>query len=198
VGLPVETWTTPSGLEIPQRPLTWDDLVVLWAPEDRLRYEVLGGELVWTPTPPVRHQGVLGELLFELNRFAGARELGRMLTFLAVKLGPHDIVVPDLIYVARERAHLWGEAAVEGVPDLIVEVEDERTRGRDRVRKAALYAARGVREYWQVDPDEETVAIRRSVEGRSEPVQSEGDGRLYSAVLPGFVIDPAALFAAAR
>ena len=45
------------------------------------------------------------------------------------------------------------------MPDLVVEIMSPSTVGHDRGYKQALYGRHGVREYWLVDPDAETVEI---------------------------------------
>ena len=49
-----------------------------------------------------------------------------------------DIVVPDLIYLSNERAHLLTAKNLPGPPDLIVEILSPSTSSRDRELKRAL------------------------------------------------------------
>ena len=48
---------------------------------------------------------------------------------------------------------------IHGAPDLVVEVLSPSTARNDRTRKAEVYAACGVREYWLVLPKEKQVEI---------------------------------------
>ena len=50
---------------------------------------------------------------------------------------------------------------VTGAPDLVVEVLSPSTAHRDRRIKLDLYARHGVRQYWIVDPDEDSVDVWR-------------------------------------
>ncbi len=51
------------------------------------------------------------------------------------------------------------EKAILGAPDLVVEVLSDSSRRHDSVRKRRLFAARGVREYWTVDPEAERTEV---------------------------------------
>jgi Uma2 family endonuclease len=45
-------------------------------------------------------------------------------------------------------------------PDLIAEVLSPSNLRHDTVTKAAIYARIGVREYWVVDPENETILVQ--------------------------------------
>jgi len=80
---------------------------------------------------------------------------------------PRASVVPDVFVVIgavkdelreggwRETYKLWEEPKA---PDFVLEVTSRSTRRQDQVRKRALYARLGVREYFLYDPGEEYLA----------------------------------------
>lgn len=140
------------------RLLTYDDLASF--PDDGLRRELLGGELVVTPAPRLRHQDIVGRLHLELGGLVKQRGGGRV--YLAptdVILSIHDVVEPDLIFVDQTQIEILTEKNIQGVPALLIEVlSDART---DRVRKRDVYASFGVPEYWIVDPEADRVEIYR-------------------------------------
>jgi Uma2 family endonuclease len=70
---------------------------------------------------------------------------------VGVVLDEENGVQPDLIYIARERAHIIGDREVQGPPDLVVEVLSPSTEARDRGVKLRRYAAAGVAHYWLLD-----------------------------------------------
>jgi Uma2 family endonuclease len=82
---------------------------------------------------------------------------------------------------------------LKGPADLVAEIVNEEGEERDRVEKLAEFAAAGVREYWLVDSREDRPGIDAfapSPAGRYEPILPDSQGRLHSAVAPGFWFDP--------
>src|SRR6266542_440865 len=83
--------------------LTYEDYCAL--PDDGRRYEIIEGELYVAPSPGRAHQQFAANLLIVLKPFVAARGLGEV--FIApfdVILEETSVVVPDLLFVARERS----------------------------------------------------------------------------------------------
>ncbi len=131
--------------------LTYEDYMEL--PNDGKRYEIIGGELHVAPAPGADiHQTVLFNLLLVLGNHVVAHNLGRLLPSpVDVVLSDHDVVQPDIVFVARERLSIIGRE-IAGPPDLAVEIISPASARLDRTVKRKLYAAHGVRYYWLVDP----------------------------------------------
>ena len=175
------------------RPLTPEDLVDI--PDDGQRYEIIGGELIVSPAPIPEHQELLGRLYLLFTAFVNAHQLGRVLFApLDVLLSAHDLVQPDLIFIASERREIIRRTRVEGPPDLVLEVLSPSTRQTDQVRKAALYATAGVREYWLVDPGARTITVLARHGQRFAPLP-QPTGVARSGILNGLEIEVAPLFA---
>ncbi len=165
-------------------------------PDDE-RYELLGGELVMAPAPRLPHQMICMELGALLHMFVKTSGLGRVYPSPCdVVLSETDVVQPDLLFVANERAHiLFDGDNVQGAPDLVVEILSPSTAERDRRFKRALYARYGVSEYWLVDPDARTVTVLLLGASDFEEVAHYGAGEtLTSPTLPGFTVDLDDLF----
>ena len=168
------------------------------APPDK-RYELLDGELLLTPAPNLRHQRLQLRLGMRLAQFIKERGLGEL--FFApcdVVLSDTDVVQPDLLFVSRERRHLLsGGDNVRGAPDLVVEILSPATAERDRGYKRTLYAKHGVKEYWLVDPADETVWIHTLRNGSLALAHTFGrEQTLRSPLLAGFELDLDAIFSA--
>lgn len=177
-----------------QRPLTYDDLFAM--PDDGLRRELIGGELIVNPAPRRSHQAVSIRLTSIFLKFLEATGTGWVFTHpVDLDIGPHDMVQPDLIVIEQSRLGIYlPEGRIIEPPDIVVEILSPSTQRVDRVGKMALYARFGVPEYWIADP-EERVLVVSSLEGRVYmPVAAEADGSIRSRRFAGLRIDPADVF----
>ena len=174
--------------------LTYEDYCAL--PDDGKRYEIIEGELYVTPSPGRAHQQFAANLLVALKPFVAARGLGEV--FIApfdVILEETSVVVPDLLFVSRERSGIVTDRGVRGAPDLIVEILSPGTGRRDRVEKAKLYARHGVRHYWLADPEIRVLEVYELGEGQYRRAASLADGDTFSPpLLPGFTIPLSSLW----
>lgn len=172
---------------------TYADLREL--PEDGRRYEVIEGDLCVTPAPKTRHQRVSWKLTLFLGQ---AEESGFGVGLAAptdVYLDDHNGVQPDLVIVLKEHADIVVENEVRGVPDLVVEILSASTRARDLGVKLRLYARFGVRVYWVVDPDAQTVTVFRLGGDGCQPTILGRDDTLVCNLFPGIQTPVARIFA---
>lgn len=155
------------------------------------RYELLGGDLVMVPSPNEYHQRISGNLQFLLHSFVREREVGIVYDApFDVVLSPENVVQPDILFIAAERAHIITEDNVQGAPDLVIEILSSATGDRDRTYKRTLYARYGVGEYWLVDPMPRMVEVLILGErGFERAAEYRWDEVLRWALLPGLEID---------
>ena len=165
------------------------------------RYELVNGVLVEMPPESDENLGIARKLLLELIKHipadwvvwgteievTGQRATGR---------------IPDLL-VHTEAS----KAAVTGMtratitrdmppPALVVEVVSpgQANRERDYRYKYTEYAARGIAEYWIVDPETQQVTLCQWVNGRYEDRVYSGAETLKSIVVQGFGLTVAQIF----
>ena len=173
---------------------TYEDL--LHTPDNGKRYEVLEGDLVVSPAPKTKHQRVVHRLHTYLTRW---EEAGYGSVYPAptdVVLSARDVVEPDLLFVARDRLSIITEDNVQGAPDLVVEIISEGSRKRDVITKRGIYERYGVRFYWLVDPEEETVRVFELKDGAyGEPATLQAGQQLACALFPGITQEVGQLFA---
>ncbi len=164
---------------------TYEDY--LNTPEDK-RYELIDGDLLMTPAPGELHQRVSILLGSKLFQFASENNLGRVYVApFDVVLSDLDVVQPDLLFVSNQRSRIITPENVQGAPDLVVEILSPTTATRDTTFKRVLYSRHGVREYWIVDTEEETITVLLPGKRGLEVAEVCGAGeRLTSAALRGF------------
>ena len=143
-----------------EKPYTVDDYLA--RPDEYPRYELLEGELIEMVSPTSRHQRISRQLFTALNTHCAAHDLGEVFYApLDVILSRTVVVQPDLLFISKaRRAELIGER-ITGAPDLVIEILSPATSARDFNQKRKLYARHGVKEYWIVDPDDETIEVQR-------------------------------------
>lgn len=131
----------------------------LQLPEDK-RYEIIDGDLFMVPSPNESHQRILANIFHLLSHYVRQNKLGSVyFAPFDVLFSEEDIVQPDLIFVSHENKRIITRDNIKGAPDLIIEVFSPSTFKRDIGIKKKLYARHGVREYWIVDPEQETVDV---------------------------------------
>jgi Uma2 family endonuclease len=99
--------------------------------------------------------------------------------------------LPDLMVLSEELAAALTGAARTTVtmdmppPRLVVEVVSpgKKNRDRDYRYKRSQYQARGIAEYWIVDPTTQRVTVLTLVEGLYESEEFEGDAAIASTLL---------------
>jgi len=143
-------------------------------PDDRLRYEVIHGQLFVTPSPGTRHQRAVRELARLLQAYLVRHQLGECLTApFEVLFADDSAVQPDLLVVlASQRDRLTAER-FHGAPSLVVEVVSFSSKRTDRLEKRDLYRAEHVAEYWIVDTDRRQVERWRPGDESPEIVTTE-------------------------
>ena len=161
------------------------------------RRELIEGDFYVVPAPNVRHQTIAANLGMVLRQFARRNRLGTVLWAPTdVLLSQESVVQPDILFVSNERRGIIAEANISGAPDLVVEVLSPGTADRDRDLKLRLYAGHGVREYWIVDPDGESVEVMALGPEGPTGVWRYASGSVRSDLLPGLDVPLGEIFAA--
>jgi Uma2 family endonuclease len=174
------------------------DLEVL--PENEwTRYEIIDGELFMTRSPHRRHQQVCGKIFGKLDVWSESSGLGETIVTPGLIFSEADSVIPDVVWVSRERlAQIEDEAGhLTGAPELIVEVlsPGQQNERRDKEVKLKLYSVQGVREYWIVDRLTKQVEVYRREKARLVLVGTLfNDDEITSPLLPGFACSISSFF----
>ena len=139
--------------------LTWDD---------EIRRELIDGAAYLMAPPNRRHQRISSELHGQLYNFLKGKPCEVYAAPFGVRLnaaeGDDSVVLPDIVVVC-DKSKL-DEMGCVGAPDLIIEILSPSTAAHDRLIKFNKYLQTGVREYWIVDPDSNTVCVHLLENGK--------------------------------
>jgi Uma2 family endonuclease len=165
------------------------------------RIEFTDGRLEFLAMPTEVHEALVQFLLFALFDFVEKRRLGKVYSNgIRLRIRPRKVRLPDVIFLHKDHFHARHNRVWDGA-DVVMEVvsDDVKDRARDYQEKLADYAEAKIAEYWIIDPETQRVLVHRldgvqyAVHGEFTPGQ-----QATSALLDGFVIDVAVLFAAAQ
>lgn len=102
---------------------------------------------------------------------------------------------PDLMVVLSAHRDRIKETYLDGIPDMAVEIVSPESDERDHGTKFVEYEATGIPEYWLIDPIRSIADVYvLGSDHRYRRTAPDAQGRLTSAVLPGFALDPALLW----
>jgi Uma2 family endonuclease len=102
-----------------------------------------------------------------------------------VRLSYRDIVQPDIVFILKERYGITGKGGVHGSPDMIVEIVSPATCRNDLDARRRLYSRFAVREYWIVNPENETIEVSVWCEmGYVQAGVHKKTGKVRSPLLP--------------
>jgi len=180
--------SSPPAVTQARRRYTYDELVAEM-PETNQPHELWDGELIMAPAPFFDHQKTVLRFYRRLDDWVSATDLGEVIASpIDMVLSAHRAVQPDVAFISKDRLATI-QRAIMGPADLVAEVVSLGGRNRDRIEKRDLYEQHGVKEYWMIDPEPETVEVLALVSGRYELVKRSRPGETAaSRLLPGFEV----------
>jgi Uma2 family endonuclease len=129
--------------------------------DDDVRRELIDGVAYDLAAPTLQHQDISEALYLQLATYLQGKTCKVFSAPLDVRLNADTtddtVVQPDFLVVCDPKK--LGKKACLGAPDLVIEIESPNTRRKDHWIKFNKYLSAGVREYWEVDPDSETVDV---------------------------------------
>jgi Uma2 family endonuclease len=168
--------------------MTFDEFLAYGDGTDAL-HELENGELILMPAESEINRRIAIFLLIYFSQLGIPPYRLTMKTEVAVSGTRLSVRVPDLILLSED-----GAMALEGAsrslvlldmppPVLVVEVVSPGQENRDYRYKRSEYAARGIAEYWIVDPPQQRVTVLEWVEGLYEEKVYAEDEHLTSPLL---------------
>ncbi len=144
----------------------WTQAELRLLPEGPPFFELEEGVLLEMARPRGRHQEIVGLVFSVITPFLRQQKLGKIWPEVEVDLTPTITYVPDLSYLATEHlTRFANDIAIQGSPDLVVEVLSPSTAVRDKSRKLITYQKTAVPWYWLIDEDLLIIEYKNTPEG---------------------------------
>jgi Uma2 family endonuclease len=137
--------------------MTAQQFLMLGEDPPGVRLELVNGEVAVSPSPTPDHSHVVVNLIVLLGTHIHASDLGELHQDVDTILDRFNVRRPDVLYFSHARTHLIGKKAMEGPPDLAVEVISPSSIEVDREDKFEQYRKAGVAFYWIIDPATKSV-----------------------------------------
>ena len=173
---------------------TWDEMV-----------ELIKGKIYrMSPAPNSGHQKISGNLFLKIGNFLEGNKCQLFSAPFDVRL-PYSkskkdkeintVVQPDLCVVCDPSK--IDKRGCLGAPDWIIEILSKNTSSKDLNEKFDVYEEAGVKEYWVVHPEEQTVLVyllneQGKFQGQRKPYARSNV--ISSVTLPGLTIDLSTVF----
>lgn len=136
---------------------TIDDIYNL---PDGQRAELVDGRMYMMAPPSTTHQKLSGEIFTDIN------------SYIRSKKGPCKVfAAPFAVFLDNDETYVEPDISVicdddkidnkgcHGAPDWIVEIVSPSSKRMDYYIKLTTYRLAGVREYWVIDPQKESIVV---------------------------------------
>lgn len=172
---------------------TADDYMML---EEGAPFQLINYDLIMSPSPLVIHQQILFNLseIIIIYHTTHGRKGQWMYSAMDVKFDEGNILQPDVLYITEERRGIIKDR-VEGAPDIVFEILSPSNAYYDLRQKKNIYERFGVKEYFIIDPIEQSVELHALKDGVYHLLKkAQNDETLNSTILQGYSINIADLF----
>ncbi len=159
--------------------------------------EIIKGRLFkMTPAPSRIHQKVAAKLFYRLYGFLEGKPCEVYIAPFDVRLpvtttnneDVYTVVQPDICVICDKNK--LDDAGCIGAPDLIVEILSPGNNKKELQNKYDVYKESGVKEYWIIHPNEQTLLIYSLKNGAFVPSRLFASGNMvHSNVIQGFSLD---------
>lgn len=157
--------------------------------------QLINGELIMSPAPTPLHQRV-SKRIFKLLDKASVNKGEVFYSPVDLYVDSKNVLQPDLVFISEENKQIISGRGIEGTPDLIVEIIFPSNIFTDRNIKKKTYQRIGVKEYWIVDPGNQTLEIYTHNQADPETpfLYLAGEGAVTSTVMPDLAFDLKIIF----
>jgi len=132
------------------------------------RFELIDGVIYHLSSPSYKHQIAVHELHGAFYIWFKGKSCTPLTSPFDIVFHKSEdnicVVQPDLVVIC-DRDNRNEQDRYMGVPTLAIEVLSPSTRSKDMVKKLDLYMQSGVKEYWIVDPVNESIIVHQLADG---------------------------------
>lgn len=165
------------------------------------RYELIRGELVEMPPESPKNVQIALFLLIQFLQFVPIHCITNKAEIIVSGFRT-TTRIPDLMVLTEELAAALQDKTRSTItsdmppPALVVEVVSpgKVNEARDYRYKRSEYAARGIAEYWIVDPQAQKITVLILTEGLYEETVFEGDKAIASSIFPRLQLSAKQIF----
>lgn len=143
------------------RKVRYEEFLKLTATSDQ-RYELLEGNVYLLASPRITHQTITGEIHAQLYIQLKGKKCQPFISPFDITLTldqKKNVVQPDFGVICNLAENTDKKDRYMGVPTLVAEVLSESSVTKDMVLKLRIYMLSGVKEYWVINPMENTAMV---------------------------------------
>ncbi len=167
----------------------WKDYMQL--EEDGFKYDVIEGVMLMTPSPNFEHGNQEIQFGYFLKKYLLKNPLGKAVVEVDVYLPDNgDPLRPDISFLLNENLS-YAKTHIYGTPDLVCEILSDSTAERDLGIKADRYLKCSVKEYWIIDPRDQSMQVWFN---RISKWEKKIGKKLKSELLSGFTLTSKKMF----
>lgn len=194
-------------LDLPSAPKVLDQMILALEEEktrrlqfyadidDDMKAEFINGEVIIHYPVKLEHTDSTGNIFKLLSIFVQVNDLGYVGFEKVLVAFSRNDYEPDVVFFDKTKSKDFKKGMWKfPIPDLVVEVVSKSTEQRDRGLKFEDYEAHGVKEYWIVDAEKETVEQYILKSKKFDLTLKANRGLITSKVIRGFEVDIKAFF----
>ena len=143
--------------------VSYEEFMEIYEKSD-LRMEFINGEIVLLSSPGTFHQDISGNLHVIFRNYLKGKPCKVFYApfdvhFFKKDFKDPDVMQPDLLIACDLEDSVTEKGRYMGTPTLVAEILSISTRSKDMVDKLNTYMLSGVKEYWVIDPRQQTVLV---------------------------------------
>jgi Uma2 family endonuclease len=163
--------------------------------DDDVKAEFINGEVIIHSPVKLEHNDATGNIYKIISIYAQINDLGYVGFEKVLSAFTRNDYEPDVVFFGKVKAQDFKKGMWKfPIPDFVVEVLSKSTEARDRGLKFEDYESHGVKEYWIVDAEKETLEQYVLKHKKYELLLKAKKGVVTSKIIKGFKIDIEAIF----